>query len=350
MTPTPLRILYVADFHRTKYQIKFFSVQRKLSNGFIRLGHNVVQFSDRDVARESSMLGSSKLGSRKMNATLIRSARTYQPHIIFFGHADLIEEDTYFALRETCKDVRLAQINVDATFRQKTMKAFSQRSAVVDASFLTTADKREIGAIEPKPQNVFYIPNPVDDSIETGKAFNFSRENLNLDLLFLGTGIETREQQINFLEDKLPQDVRRSFSGGLRSSPRFSGLEFLKMIESSAQNLNIPLNHTRPEAFLYSSDRVALLLGQGTLTHTSCHSRLEQLYDDGIVVYETLDNLVENIIRLTADDKQRQATAEKGWRIAHSRTNSTRVAKYMIERVLAEQPSEQYEWPIEALV
>lgn len=340
-----LRILVVADFARSKAQRTFFSVERKLANGFIRLGHNVVCFSDRDTARESSLVGSSKRGSGKMNIKLIETAAHYQPHVILVGHADLISGTTYAALRDKVPGVRLAQFNVDATFRATTMATFTQRTAWVDTSFITTADPDTLGAIRPPVSNVHFFPNPVDSSVETGRVFEKLRDDLELDLLFLGTGIGTRDEQLSVLDAHLPAHVRRRFSGGIHGSSRISGCAFLRTLETAAQNMNIPIDDRRPEAFLYSSDRIALLLGQGTLVHTSAPARLETLYEDGIVVFSSREELAENVTALTKDDGRRRAIALKGWQIAHSRTNGTRVAKYMLETLFEQRLSEDYGWP-----
>ncbi len=344
-----LRILIVADFARSKAQRTFFSVERKLANGFIRLGHNVVCFSDRDTARESSFFGSSKHGSGKMNTRLIETVGHYQPHIILVGHADLISGTTYSALRDKVRGVRLAQFNVDPTFRPETMATFAQRTAWVDKSFITTADSEAIAAIQPPASNVHFFPNPVDSSVETGRVFEKDRESLELDLLFLGTGIGTRNEQLDALDSRLPENVRRRFSGGIHGSPRISGYAFLRALETAAQNLNTPIDDRRPEAFLYSSDRIALLLGQGTLVHTSAAAHLETLYEDGLVIFSSREELAENVIALTKDDERRRAIAAKGWQIAHSRTNGTRIAKYMLETLLEKTLSEDYGWPTREL-
>lgn len=345
----PLRILLVADFARSKAQRTFFSVERKLANGFVRLGHNVVCFSDRDTARESSLFGSSRHGAAKMNDRLVETARHYRPHVIMTGHADLIAGETWARLREAAGGVRLAQFNVDPTFRPQTMAAFAQRARHIDMSFITTADAAAIRAIEPAPENVRFFPNPVDDSVETARAFEHPREGLDLDLLFLGTRIGTRDEQVDFLDSHLPAEVRRRFAGGIRGSKRISGYEFLKALAASAQSLNIPIDDSRPEAFLYSSDRIALLLGQGLLVHTSSPARLDALYEDGVVPFSSREELAENIAALARDDAKRREIAERGWRIAHTRTNGSRIAKYMLECLFALPFSEEYGWPTACL-
>jgi hypothetical protein len=166
-----------------------------------------------------------------MNFQLLETAAGYKPDVILLGHCDLVKEGTLEEIKKLNKSTRIAQFNVDATFRLKTMHNFSLRSKVVDMSFITTADKFALRDLKPKPLNVRYFPNPVDGSIETGRIFEHSRQDLQLDLMFLGTGIGTREHQVDYLDANLPECIRRHFSGGLRSTPRLSGVEFLQALQ-----------------------------------------------------------------------------------------------------------------------
>ena len=53
----PLRILMFANFDRRRRQTFFYNVDQKLYRGFIRLGHLVLGFSDRDTARAGAPAG-----------------------------------------------------------------------------------------------------------------------------------------------------------------------------------------------------------------------------------------------------------------------------------------------------
>ena len=51
-----LRILHITNFNERHNGRLFFNTGRSLNNGFIRLGHSVLEFSDRDIVSQSTKL------------------------------------------------------------------------------------------------------------------------------------------------------------------------------------------------------------------------------------------------------------------------------------------------------
>jgi len=90
MVQRPLTIAHVSVFPFGLRDVFAHAVAVKLSNGFVRNGHLVLNFSDRDVARAKSLLGSRKLGVRPTNAALLHFCRFHKPDVLLLGHADVI--------------------------------------------------------------------------------------------------------------------------------------------------------------------------------------------------------------------------------------------------------------------
>ena len=55
-----LRILHVTNFNERLDGRLFFNTGRRINNGFIRLGHSVLGFSDRDIQKYYKSLGDLK--------------------------------------------------------------------------------------------------------------------------------------------------------------------------------------------------------------------------------------------------------------------------------------------------
>ncbi|MBI3440241.1 MAG: hypothetical protein HY052_00265, partial [Proteobacteria bacterium] len=53
----PLRIIHVANFGFKPVKAYLHNTGVKLSNGWIRAGHHVINFSDRDIAKWQAFLG-----------------------------------------------------------------------------------------------------------------------------------------------------------------------------------------------------------------------------------------------------------------------------------------------------
>ena len=267
----------VANFGRRNKYDAFYNVESKLRTGFARAGHNVIGFSERDAAEEASPFASKWGGVARMRRRLTMIASHYRPHLMLFGHADLLDGETFDALRKAAPEARLAQFNVDSIHRVRTMAGFAARARHVDVSFITTADGGELRSLAPRPGTIRYFPNPVDTGVETGRVFESPRTALNYDGQFLGTGIGTREAQILDIEARLPDGFRFNRGGRSFGARSLQSVAYLEALCEAAMTPNLPLDDAIPVPFLYSSDRIAQLLGQGVAVLTSASARLDQV-------------------------------------------------------------------------
>jgi hypothetical protein len=343
---TPLRILLVGDFARKRLQRDFNNTEHKLMNGLVRLGHFVLPFSDRDVARESTLLGRRRAGARRMNEKLLETATHFKPAAVLFGHVDMTGPETFAGLRERLAGVRLAQFNLDSTERRATMASLAERARHLDMTFITTGDLSSLEAASSAGPRYAFFPNPVDASVEVFRVFAQARDELACDGIFLGTGIERRDEQLRHLLDTLPEDYRFHYGGGVLGTPRLRSMAFQECLASAAVSPNLPLDDSRPVAYLYASTRIAQLMGNGLLALTKRSARLSELYDEGVIEYDSRDELSEAMTALWRDDAERRRRAELGWRLAHQRHGAMRVGKYMLEAMLGRRFSETYEWPL----
>ena len=80
----------------------FFNTGRRINNGFIRLGHSVLGFSDRDIQKYYKSIRDFK-GSKVLNDKLKKTCYNYKPDIVVIGHADLISKKQIEELRGESK-------------------------------------------------------------------------------------------------------------------------------------------------------------------------------------------------------------------------------------------------------
>ena len=83
-----LRILHITNFNERLDGRLFFYTGRRINNGFIRLGHSVLGFSDRDIQKYYKTFGDLK-GAKTLNNKLRKTCYNYKPDLIVLGHADL---------------------------------------------------------------------------------------------------------------------------------------------------------------------------------------------------------------------------------------------------------------------
>ena len=121
----------------------FFNTGRRLNNGFIRLGHSVLGFSDRDIQKYYKSINDLK-GAKTLNNKLKKTCYNYKPDLIILGHADLISADQIAELKEDYPNARFGQWFLDPLNRrgpdyERNKERILNKIKVVDSTFLTTS-------------------------------------------------------------------------------------------------------------------------------------------------------------------------------------------------------------------
>jgi hypothetical protein len=329
-----VRIVHASNFSRKAKGAFQHSVEHKITNGLIRNGHAVSTFSDRDVARSGTLLGHRAFGGRVANRAFFEFCRSVEPELILLGHANALTADTLADLRRGQPGLRILQYNVDPLFEAENVAAIRSKIDVVDATLISTAGE----ALRPfcKPGRIVgFMPNPVDLSIETGRCHE--RDDLPFDL-FYACGNEndprfvagrdwTSRDLVAAIGAALPR--LRMVTPGVGGAPRIAGAKYQRTLESAAIGLNVS---KRNDLFLYSSDRLAQLAGNGLAVVIDRATGYESLLAEGEFVYfSTLDELLEKVTRLAGDSAYRRRVATAGRARYEALFNERIVAAYILD-------------------
>ena len=349
-----MRILVIGNAGEREPGRRYYSVERKLANGFARNGHCVWFFSDRDVARAGTLLRSSRAGRGAANAKLIEAARQFAPHAIVLAHASLISTETLADAKATPGRPRLAQICVDPLFRKVNVDFLADRARVVDASFVTTAGPA-LKRFSTASNISAFIPNPVDPSIEDKR--NFERDDLAADVFFAANAGGDRRDDWRRATPRLlaaTPELACDFHG-FDGAPGVYGAAYFERLAQARMGLN--LNSDRAETarvqapegelYLYSSDRVSQLLGCGLTTLSFTTNKLMELFepDREMAFAATPEGMREAALRYKRDDAARRRVAEAGWRKAHAAFNERLVAQFIEEATFRRPLTRAYAWP-----
>jgi hypothetical protein len=359
-----MRILHVGNGNEKHRGLRFYDVGRKLNNGLIRNGHNVLFFSDRDVARSSNVWGSSrsKKGMRTANARLIETAEHFKPEFLLFGHADIITRETVKTIRAMFPSAPAAQFNVDPMFIDSTIRNIHRKLDVVDATFVTTGGPILKKASRPG-HRAAYMPNPIDRSIETHRCHE--RTDLSYDLFYAVRATTTKGDYRGNYRLELPRQLRHAMPEmkchfhGFDGAPEIFGTNFYSALGQCKMGLN--LSHiqttqkgairlaTTEEKHLYSSDRISQYLGDGLLTFTMAGNALDVLFsEDEIVTFANAEDLQKKLRHFLHNDSERQRIAANGWRKVHHLHNECMVAQYIVEATTGAGFSTDYAWPTQS--
>ena len=314
---------------------------KKIDFGLIRLGHYVYAFDDRETARSQSFLSAKFGGIGKTNKRLIEVCDNFRPDIIFLGHADIISNETLIKARRLIPGVKIAHWNVDCFCFPSNCRKFERFAEVSDVVFATTG-MAVLSKFKNKKNRIAYIPNAVDRSIE--RFSNDKETQFDCDLMFCGTNDPT--DQRNHLINKLSLEERlhsvRFDVRGLGGKPNVFGDKYERLLRSSKMGINLS---RRDDYILYSSDRIAQIMGNGILTFIPIETGLNEIiHEEEAVFYSDFDDLVKKILFFNTHDKERKEIAKKGRIASHERFSSERVAKFMIELTTGSTFSEKYEW------
>jgi hypothetical protein len=344
----PLRILHVANF-TVERRTSYYSVSFKLTNGLVRAGHNVVNLNDREVARAATPLGSRAFGVGAANRKLLRLADALRPDLVLFGHADIIRPETLATMRTRLPDARFAQWNVDQITLSDNVRRIRSKLDLVDHTFVTTAGE-ELAKLGRDGHPVAYMPNPVDPSIERSRAFDFPREALHADIFFASStgaaprhhcGIETTADATARLITEGVPGIRTDFPG-LGETPLKYGTAYEGVLESTAMALNLS---RRNDTYLYSSDRIAQLMGSGLLTFIDRATGFDLFFrEDEAGFYGTEAELVDKIRFYYQHDNVRREVASAGWARYHRLFDSSRVARFMLAAIYGEMDAPAFDW------
>ena len=332
-----LRILHVTNFNERHDGRLFFNTGRRINNGFIRLGHSVLEFSDRDIVRHYKNFGD-HTGSKALNRKLINTVYNYKPDLLIFGHADLVKPETIAYLKDNYKDLKVAQWFLDPLIKngpdyEKNKSRILDKIKFTDTNFLTTSP--DVLDFLPKNKPCLFIPNPSDPSFDV--LNNYENKQCSMDVFFaLSHGVhrgilkkgkhDERADFVNKLIEKTP-NVKFDLYGINNIQPIWAD-SYLKSIANAKMGIN--LSRGNPIKY-YSSDRITQFVGNGLLTFIHDKTHYNNFFsDDEIIFYNNVSNLSEKIQKFANDDYLRKKIAKKGKVKYMKFFNSTIVADYII--------------------
>ena len=345
-----LRILHVTNFNERLDGRLFFNTGRRINNGFIRLGHSVLGFSDRDIQKYYKSIGDIK-GKKTLNDKLKKTCYNYKPDLIVTGHADLISKDQIQELKEENPNTKFVQWFLDPLNKKgpdylRNKERILDKIDVMDATFMTTSPS----ALNflPNDDKNFYIPNPSDHSFETLDNFNKS---CNVDVFFaLSHGVHRgklksgkEDDRIIFLEklQTITSDVKFDLYGINNIQPIWAD-HYFKTISNAKMGLNL----SRGEAIkYYSSDRITQIVGNGLVCLIDEKTKYRDFFsDEEMIFYKNVNDLAEKIQKISRDDKLRREIAKKGKHKYMKYFNSTKVAEFIIDKGLELKNKKKYLW------
>jgi hypothetical protein len=130
---------------------------------------------------------------------------------------------------------------------------------------------------------------------------------------------------------------------GMSGAPHLAGAPYQAALGQCALGLNASRRNDMP---LYSSDRLAQMIGSGQVALVDRAAGYNQLFSDNEMgFFASVEELVALIRGLLADRGRRQRIAAAGRARYHALFNETVVARYIVEVAFGTHDPGRYEWP-----
>ena len=343
-----LKILHITNFNDRFNGRLHYNTGRRINNGFVRLGHNVLSISDRDIVSKSKNIRDPN-GHKKLQSVIIESYNNFKPDLVILGHADAVSNKTLDYLKSRNKDLRISQWFLDPLGKfgpdyLKNSNRILDKKHFMDATFLTT----DPNSLSLDINNTFFIPNPCDHSFETLKNYEKKCEN---DVFFaMSHGVhrgslkkgksDDREIFINKLI-KRNKDIKFDIYGMNNVQPIW-GDDFINKISNSSMGIN--LSRGEPIKY-YSSDRIAQLVGNGLLTFIDNKTFFKDFFSDKeIIFYDDMTDLSYKLNKYKKDHKLRKKIAKNGKKAYFRYFNSTLVSEFIILKTFNANYNKKFIW------
>lgn len=333
-----MRIVYAANYSFKKCGELYYDTVLKFQQGFIANGHYLYPFSLNDMERLFSPLGHRTLGHRGVNQALLKTCKNIEPEILFLAHGNQIDPATLSAIRLEVPLIKIVFFWGDAVWEGRRTDMIHEKLPHVDGVFITTGGDWLLPYAGPG-RVVAYVPNPVEATIDRGRAFE-CRE-MDYDLVFFGTDDPDRNKILETIKTRLPELTVGFF--GCLGQPCVFGIQKEKITLRSRMALNLT---RRNNVLLCSSNRLADTTANGVLTFCDRASGLQSLYRENEVVYfQDVDDLVAKLRYYHQHDAERVAIARAGWQRAHAAFSAQRITRFMLDATLRAGDFSNIPWP-----
>lgn len=337
------RILQISNFgEKLDHRIFNLSISKKISNGLIRNGHDVINFDYRDYKNNFF---------ENVDAKVLSIIKNYKPHLILLGHNNILQRETMLEIKNNYKS-KIAlwyedALAVNGPDFKNSLKLIEKNNDLIDNYFITTHPDSVISKI--KREKMYFIPIPVDKNIEYG---HFYKAKKNKDLFFaLSHGVNYGKLKRGLSDDRsifidkliklAGNSINFNILGLYNEQPKWN-YDYDKELMRSKIALN--LSRGKPAKY-YSSNRIATLMGNGCPTAIDENVKLKDFFNNNeIIFYKNQLDLLKKTSKILKNSKLLKKIGKNG-KIKYFKLFSNNfVAQYIIDKTFNLKNKYNYVW------
>jgi len=342
-----LKILHISTFdEKNDHRLFNISIANKLTKGFIRNDHDVVNFSYRDFNNKLLIKNNAVLNHKIFNI-----AKNYRPDLILLGHNNILSSDTIERIKSKNK-TKIALWYEDHLIKGgpnyiNNLNLIEKNKDLIDQYFLTTYPNSINTKIENKKLN--YMPIPADKNIENLEIYNSN--NRYKDLFFaLSHGvnygklktrnIDEREIFLNEMLDK-NKDLTFNILGYSSEQPKWN-YDYFKELSKCKTALN--LSRGDPSKYA-SSNRIASLVANGIMTFIDTKTQYQDFFtSDEMGFYSNATDLINQLEKLNGNINKINKISRNGKLKYFNIFNNSIVSDYIIAKTFNTKSKHKYIW------
>ena len=339
------KIIHISNFGlKSNFRLFNLSISKKISNGLIRNGHDVVNFDYRN--HNVNFFEPNSLDNK-----ILSICDNYKPDLVLFGHNNCLKKETLLYIRDKYKS-KIALWYEDHVIKgdpsyKKNLDLIEANHNLIDQYFITTSP--EIIKCKIPKYKINYLPIPVDPNIENG---HFYEINKTKDLFFaLSHGVnygklkkntnDVRSNFINSLIHTSKDKVDFNLYGLFNEQPIWN-YNFIKELMVTKTALN--LSRGGPNKYA-SSNRIASIMGNGILPFIHEDIKYQDFFDnDEIINYKSSTDLVDKLLSIKDNKNQLLRRSIKSKKSYFNYFQNNIVADFLIYKIFKNKKSFDYVW------
>ena len=339
------KILHISNFGlKVNHRLFSISISKKISNGLIRNGHDVIDFDYR--------INNNKFYEKNdIDTKVLDIVKNYKPDLILFGHNNILSRNSLLILKEkfNCKTAIWYEDHVvkgDPNYKNN-ISLLEKNNDLIDQYFITTSP--DVIKTKIKKEKINFLPIPVDPNIESE---NFYEHYKTKDLFFaLSNGVNYGKLKKNISDErskfidkliKIGSDkINFHFLGLFKEEPKWN-YEFNKEISIAKTALN--LSRGGPSKYC-SSNRIATLMGNGILPFIDEKVMYQDFFNnDEIITYKDPYDLLSKLTEIKANERMLVKRSKNAKKSYFNFFENTIVAESLIHKLFETSKKHKYVW------
>ena len=339
------KIIHISNFDiRTSHRLFNLSIAKKISNGLIRNGNDVIDFDYRNHNH--------KLFDKKsLDKKIIEIANNYRPDLILLGHNNCLRRETISLIKKKF-NTKFSLWYEDHVMKgdpnyAKNLKLIESNHDLIDQYFITTSP--EIIKTKISKSKINFLPIPVDPNIESGYFYENEKNN---DMFFaLSNGVNfgklkrnSFDERANFINDIIylsNDNINFKILGLYNEQPKWN-YDFNNELMTSKTALN--LSRGGPSKYC-SSNRIASIMGNGVLPFIHEDVKYQDFFDnDEIETYKSSKDLILKLSNIKNDEFNLKKRSRNAKRRYFDLFESRIICDFIINRIFKNKSNFKYKW------